>query len=165
MCQHQSRGRCNGSLAAQTSTKKAVRGCVIELDDLIDELEDVLAEGRRVPVFNRLMVDEERLLDIIDRMRVAVPEEFRQARRIVQEQERLLAEAQAHVQQALDEQGLLAAVEMERQRLLQLAEQEALDVRAGADEYAREVLEELDDRLLKLLTSVRNGLESLSQSK
>ncbi len=136
----------------------------IELDDLIDELEDVLAEGRRIPFSGRLMIDEERILDIIDRMRMAVPEELKQARRIVQEQERLLKEAQQRVEQALDEQGLLAEVEAERDRLLHLAEQEAADVRAGADEYAREVLEELDGQLLKLLTNVRNGLESLTRS-
>jgi cell division septum initiation protein DivIVA len=133
----------------------------IELDDLIDELEDALAEGRRVPFSGRLMVDEERLLDIIDRMRVAIPEEQKRARRIVQEQERLIAEAQARVQQVLEEKGLLEAVERERARLLQQAEQEAALVRAGADDYARQVLDELDERLVKLTTSVRNGLAAL----
>lgn len=133
----------------------------IELDDLIDELEDALAEGRRVPFSGRLLVDEERMLDIIDRMRVAIPEEQKRARRIVQEQERLIAEAQARVQQVLEERGLLEAVEGERDRLLQLAEQEAIQVRAGADAYARQVLEDLDERLLKLTTSVRNGLMAL----
>lgn len=133
----------------------------IELDDLIDELEDALAEGRRVPFSGRLMVDEERILDIIDRMRVAIPEEQKRARRIIQEQERLIAEAQARVQQVLEEKGLLEAVERERARLLQQAEQEAGQVRAGADDYARQVLEELDERLVKLATSVRNGLAAL----
>ena len=133
----------------------------IELDDLIDELEDALAEGRRVPFSGRLMVDEERILDIIDRMRVAIPEEQKRARRIIQEQERLIAEAQARVQQVLEEKGLLEAVERERARLLQQAEQEASQVRAGADDYARQVLEELDERLVKLATSVRNGLAAL----
>jgi cell division septum initiation protein DivIVA len=128
---------------------------------LIDEIEDVLAEGRRVPFSSRLMVDEEKILDIIDRMRVAVPDELKQARRIIQEQERLLAEAQERVHQALSEQGLLEAIEAERQRLLRQAEQEASQVRLGADEYARQVLEELDERLTKLVTSVRNGLSEL----
>ncbi|NWF79456.1 MAG: hypothetical protein HXY37_05325 [Chloroflexi bacterium] len=134
----------------------------IELDDLIDELEDALAEGRRVPFSGRLMVDEERILDIIDRMRVAIPEEHKRARRIVQEQERLIAEAQARVQQVLEERGLLEAVEHERARLLQQAEHEAALVRAGADDYARQVLEELDTRLAKLVASVRNGLSALA---
>jgi cell division septum initiation protein DivIVA len=134
---------------------------VIELDDLIDELEDVLASGWRMPVGARLLVDEERLLDIIDRMRVAVPEELKRARRVVQEQERLIAEAQARVQQVLEERGLLEAINAERMRLLEQAEQDAAAVRAGADDYARQVLAELEERLAKLTASVRNGLSAL----
>jgi cell division septum initiation protein DivIVA len=137
----------------------------IELDDLIDELEDALAEGRRVPFSGRLLVDEERILDIIDRMRVAIPEEQKRARRVIQEQERMLAEAQSRVQQVLEERGLTEAIEAERVRLLQQAEHEAGHVRAGADEYARQVLEDLDDRLTKLVTSVRNGLSTLGTNK
>lgn len=125
-------------------------------------MEDTLAEGRRVPFSGRLMVDEERILDIIDRMRIAIPEELKQSRRIVQERDRLLAEAEERVHQVLSEQGLLAAIENERQRLLEHAEQEAIQVRADADAYVRQVLEELDDRLEKLLMSVRNGLATLS---
>ena len=128
---------------------------------MIDELEDTLAEGRRVPFSGRLMIDEERILDIIDRMRVAVPEEIKQARRVVGEQDRLLSEAQAHVQQALEEQGLMAAITAERERLLALAEQDAATVRAGADDYARQVLEELEQRLVRLTVSVQNGLKEL----
>jgi len=128
---------------------------------LIDELEDALAEGRRVPFSGRLLVDEERILDIIDRMRVAVPEELKQARRVIGEQERLLAEAQQRVQEALEEQGLMAAIEAERARLIEQAEQEATGIRAGADDYARQVLEELEQRLVRLTASVQNGLKEL----
>jgi cell division septum initiation protein DivIVA len=121
----------------------------------------VLAEGRRVPFSGRLLVDEERILDIIDRMRVAVPEELRQARRVIGEQERLIGEAQQRVRTVLEEQGLLAAVEAERQRLLEQAERDAQSIRAGADDYARQVLEELEQRLERLTNSVQNGLKEL----
>jgi len=131
---------------------------------LIDELEDALAEGRRVFFGGRLLVDEERILDIIDRMRVAVPEELKQARRVIAEQERLIGEAQAQVRQAMEEQGLLAAVEAERARLLELAERDAAGVREGADQYARQVLEELEQRLVRLTASVQNGLRELQPS-
>lgn len=124
----------------------------------------MLADGHRVPFSGRLLIDEERMLDIIDRMRVAVPEELKQARRVVQEQDRLLGEAQARVQQALEERGLLDAVEAERARLLLQAEEEAARVRSGADAYARQVLEDLDQRLARLLTSVRNGLNELGEA-
>lgn len=124
----------------------------------------MLAEGRRVPFSGRLLIDEERVLDIIDRMRVAVPEELRQARRVIGEQERLLGEAHERVRQALEEQGLMAAVEAERQRLLTQAERDAEAIRAGADDYAQQVLEELEQRLAKLSSSVQNGLKELRNS-
>lgn len=131
---------------------------------MIDELEDVLAEGRRVPFSGRLLVDEDKLLDIIDRMRVAVPDEIKQARRVIGEQERLLSEAQAKVQQALEEQGLLAAVETERARLIEQAERDATSIRAGADDYATQVLGDLEQRLQKLTNSVQNGLSELRKN-
>ncbi|MEF3275203.1 MAG: hypothetical protein K6356_12540 [Chloroflexus sp.] len=138
----------------------------IELDDLIDELEEVIAAGVRLPLSGgRTLIDESRVLEIIDQMRTAIPEEIRRARRIIAEQEQLLAAAQARVQEVLSERGLLAAVEAERARLLQQAEREAAEVRAGADAYARQVLEELDERLSKLLTSVRNGLHALDEQR
>jgi hypothetical protein len=97
-------------------------------------------------------------------MRVAVPEELKQARRVIGEQERLIGEAQAHVKHVLEEQGLLAAVEAERMRLIEQAERDAANVRAGADEYARQVLEELEQRLVRLTTSVQNGLRELQSA-
>jgi hypothetical protein len=135
----------------------------IELDQLIDELEDALAEGRRVPFSGRLMVDEERILDIIDRMRVAVPEELKHAKRVIGEQDRLIAEARARVQATLQEEGLQAAIDSERERLLAMAERDAQIIRSGADDYARQVLEELQERLAKLASNVENGLKALQQ--
>jgi DNA anti-recombination protein RmuC len=139
---------------------------IIELDDLIDELEEVIAAGFRLPLSGgRTLVDEGRILEIIDQMRTVIPEEIRRARRIIAEQEQLLATAQARVQEVLSERGLLAVVEAERERLLQQAEHEAAEIRAGADAYARQVLEELDERLSKLLSSVRNGLHALEERR
>jgi regulator of protease activity HflC (stomatin/prohibitin superfamily) len=133
----------------------------IELDQLIDELEDVLVQGRRVPFSGRLLIDEEKILDIIDRMRIAVPDELKQARRVIAEQERLIGEARNRVQQTLQEQGLLEAIDAERARLLAQAERDAQVVRNGADEYARNVLEGLQERLTKIQTSVQNGISEL----
>lgn len=108
-------------------------------------------------------MDENRILDIIDRMRVAVPDELKQARRIIGEQDRLLNEAQARVHQVLEEQGIMAAVEAERARLLEQAERDAASTRAGADDYAQQVLEELEQRLGRLSASVQNGLKELKK--
>jgi hypothetical protein len=136
-----------------------------QLDDLIDELEDVLADGRRLPFTGgRLLVDEDRLLDVIDRMRAALPESVRRAQRVLAEQERLMAEAQTRVKSLLDERGLNAALDDERLRLLAAAEADAEAVRRGADEYARHVLLGLDERLARIRAEVRSGLATLDDA-
>lgn len=98
-------------------------------------------------------------------MRVAVPDELKQARRVIAEQDRLIGEAQAQVRQAMEENGLLAAVEAERQRLMELAERDAEETRKGADDYAREVLEDLEERLARQIANVQNGLRALNQGE
>lgn len=107
------------------------------------------------------MVNEERILDIIDRMRSSLPEEIRQAKRVIGEQDRLLSEAHQQVQRVFAEQGLAAAVEAERARQIEQAERDAQQVRDGADDYARQVLQELEKRLLRLTASVQSGIREL----
>ncbi|HEY1014304.1 MAG TPA: hypothetical protein VGE07_16445 [Herpetosiphonaceae bacterium] len=132
-----------------------------EFERLINELEDVLAGGGRVPFSRRLMIDEERVLDIIDRLRVAVPDELRQARQIVREREQLLDAAKRKIAVSLSEQGLLEMAQRERARIIGEAEAEAARVRAEADDYSRQVLLDLEDRVGKALTVIQNGLDEL----
>jgi hypothetical protein len=134
------------------------------IDTLIDELEALVAESRRMPFGHKLLIDEEYLHDLIDRLRIAVPSEVRQAYRILDEQERILDSARAQARQLLEQQGLLNELEQERSRVLSEAQREAESVRAEADEYAYSVLLDLQDRLAKLQHSVQNGIDALQPS-
>lgn len=132
-----------------------------EFERLINELEEALAGGGRVPFSRRLMVDEERMLDIIDRMRVAVPDELRQARQIVREREQLIEATKRKIAITLSDQGLLEIAHRERARIIGEAETDAARVRAEADDYSRQVLLDLEERIGKALTVVQNGLDEL----
>jgi len=132
-----------------------------EVDALIDELETLFADAKRVPFGRRLMIDEARALELVDRLRSAFPGEVRQAHRVLDEQERILGEAQERARSMLDERGLMVELEVERERMLARAERETDQMRAEADAYVRSVLTGLEERLAKLHTSVRNGIEAL----
>jgi|GEM_PF-1980105 len=131
-----------------------------DVDTLIDELESLVADARRMP-FHKLLVDEERLVQLVDRLRTAIPAEVRQAHQVLDEHDRILASARDQAQQMLEERGLLEAVEVQRRRMLDEADREATRIRTEADRYARGVLLELEERLAKFQTSVRNGIEAL----
>jgi vacuolar-type H+-ATPase subunit H len=132
-----------------------------DVDSLIDMLEALVGEGRRVPFGRKLLVDEDRLLDIVDRLRTAIPTEVKEAHRLLDQRDRILAEAQTQARRALEERGMLETLEKERRQILDEAEREAERIRMEADRYARSVLVDLQDRLDKLQTSVRNGIQAL----
>jgi hypothetical protein len=132
-----------------------------EFERLINELEESLAAGGRVPFSRRLMIEEEKILDIIDRMRVAVPDELRQARQIVREREQLIEATKKKIALSLSDQGLLEIAQRERARIIGEAEAEAARIRAEADDYSRQVLLDLEERIGKALTIVQNGLDEL----
>jgi hypothetical protein len=52
---------------------------------LIDKLDDLVRNAKAVPLTGQVRVDREEFYDILDRLRAAVPEEIKQARRIVAE--------------------------------------------------------------------------------
>lgn len=139
---------------------------------LVDRLEAVINGGWRPPMTEKVMIDEREALDVLDLMRTAIPEEIKQSRRVNQDREKLIAEAQSDanrvVAQAEEKLNLLvsdeAVVQAAEDRAAQV-EQEAYaraeEVRNGADQYAYDVLQALDDRLSRMTGEVRNGMNAL----
>src|SRR2546421_428213 len=69
-------------------------GNTMDILYLVDRLENLIASSRRMPVVNQVMIKEGDILNIVDQMRTSIPDEIKQARRIIQEKERILAQAQ-----------------------------------------------------------------------
>jgi len=140
---------------------------------LVDRLEAVINSGSRIALTNRVMIDEREALDVLDLMRTTVPEEIKQSRRINQEREKILAQAQTEsnrlvsqaqerVERMLSEDSVRLQAEDQAREVLNLARQEAEEVRRGADEYALDMLDRLDGELHRIRASVRNAIEALS---
>lgn len=143
---------------------------------LIDRLEEVLNNGFRVPFTNSAVVDEDAFLDLIDQMRIAIPAEIREAQRIVQERDRILAEARQEAERIVAEARLKAQQLVEEHAVVQQARQRAQEIEAeaqraadevkrGADQYAAEVLEGLQAELHRILRTVENGLAALRERR
>lgn len=106
---------------------------------LIDRLEEIVGEARKLPVGGGVVVSRQRLLDLIDRMRVAVPKEVYDAREMVERRDEVLAQAQTEAA------GLLARTQEEVDRRLKETE-----VVKAAEERAREMLAEAQARIEEL---------------
>jgi cell division septum initiation protein DivIVA len=140
---------------------------------LVDRLEAVINSGWRVPLTAKIQIDEREALDVLDLMRTAVPEEIKQARRITQEREkilaqaqteanRLIAQAQERVERLVADDNIRLVAEERAQDALQQARAEAREVRDGADQYAMDLLYRLDEELRHISGSVRHAMDALS---
>ena len=115
-------------------------------------------------------------LDLIDQLRVAVPEEIRAAKRINSEGERIIEKAQEESEQIIgraqeqaafliEERGLLLVAEQESHRIIDNAEAEGQEVRRGADEYAAGVLIGLEGDVVRTLQSIKKGIQLLDERR
>ena len=144
----------------------------MDLQYLIDRLETMVTNAKRMPITGKLLMDEQELADLIDQMRTVIPEEIKQARKILRERDSILAEAQhqadevlrtAHEQaeMLLDEKGLLAEAQARANEYMEQVEREAQERIQGADDYARQVLTQLRDQLARHLRTIETGLDAL----
>jgi F0F1-type ATP synthase membrane subunit b/b' len=145
---------------------------IIDILQLVDQLEDQLNDGWRIPLTSSLAVDEAECLRILDQLRAWLPEEMKQARRIKQERDRIIDKAEAEAERILAEARARASGGPQRQdrtpggdtggqAIIAAAEREARQLREGANHYARQSLEGLQQRLESLLDQVRAGIAHL----
>lgn len=158
---------------------------------LLDRLENLIASSRRMPLVNQILIKEADILSVIDEMRTVIPDEIKQARRIVQDKERILSQANAEAtnivsraraesERAMNREGLLRSAEERSQDMVRRASEEAQELirqakihndhlKNDADAYVSETLHGLKEHLTSIETevsrtilSIDRGLESIA---
>ncbi|MCI0709466.1 MAG: hypothetical protein L0154_04815 [Chloroflexi bacterium] len=148
----------------------------MDIQHLVDRLEDLIDEGRHVPLSKYTMVDEERALEIIDQMRISIPEQIEKATRIVNQRDRLIAQANEEAtrmvelarkkgEEMVERDSIVQTARHRADNIIRQAHQEADQVRDEADTYVMQVLKELEGQLLRTLTIVRNGITKITQER
>jgi vacuolar-type H+-ATPase subunit H len=143
---------------------------------LIERLEALVANGRKLPFTESVIIDQADALEYIDQLRVTIPEEVKSARRVTNEVERLLEQAREEAEQILaraqeqatyliEERELTRQAEELSHEIIRQAQTEADDVRRGADDYASEVLVRLESEVMRTLKTIKHGLELLDDRR
>jgi len=152
----------------------SLEGVATDILFLVERLESLVAAGKKLPLTNNVVLDQSAVLELIDQLRVAVPDEVRQARRITddstriverarEEGEQVVARAQEQAAQMLEERELVKLAQQRAGELIDQANAEAVEIRRGADEYAAGVLIRLEGECIKALTSIKRGIDMLDE--
>jgi vacuolar-type H+-ATPase subunit H len=148
----------------------------MEILQLVDQLEQVLNRGWRVPFTASLVVNEEECLRLIDQMRISVPSAIKESERMIGERDRIMAEAHTRAEGILDqaEEEALHMVSQhfvvqearrEAEHIVNLGEQEAMRLIQEAEDYALNVLRELVEKLGSSLRQAENGIQAIEESR
>jgi hypothetical protein len=109
---------------------------------LIDRLEELVAEARRMPIGQGVVVDRRRILELVDQMRSSVPWEVKEAERIVTEKEDILEEARREGDGIVHRAEMEAQEKLDESAIIQAAEREAQAIHARAEDRAQTILED-----------------------
>ncbi len=143
---------------------------------LVDRLEELFNESRPIPLTHSVIVDEDRILEIIDQMRISIPEEVKKAQQIIAQRDRVLAQAQEEanrtiglakqkMEELLTRDAIVQAAQTRSEQILAQARVDAETTRREADDYIIESLVQLESELTRLLTQARNGIAKLNSDR
>jgi cell division septum initiation protein DivIVA len=139
---------------------------------LVDRLEELFNQSRPIPLTRSVIVDEDRFLEIIDQMRISIPEEVKKAQSLESQKDRIIAQAQEEANRTialaqqkgdtlLTRDTIVMAGQTRAEQIIEQARNDASIMRVDADQYVVDSLESLENELTRLLNQARNGINKL----
>lgn len=143
---------------------------------LVDRLEELFNESKPIWFTHSVIVDEDRMLDLIDQMRVTIPEEIKKSQQLLAQRDRILAQAQEEASRTIAlarekaekivaEDHISAAAKTKAEEIIAQAQIESEKTRLEADEYVLQTLMKLDEELTRIAAQVKNGILALNSTK
>ena len=140
----------------------------VDIFYLLDRLEELVSLGKRVPFYGKVMVEENEFLALVDQLRIAVPNEVKQAQRIIRERQSIIAESHDEAARILDasrkraeyfvsQEGILNEARLKGEQVLQDAHDKRNRVMGEIDAYALEQFDKVEE-------AMRNGLSLIDET-
>ena len=147
----------------------------MDISARIQQLEDMIREAKSMPLSSSVLVNREELLELVNDMREALPEEIKQARWVVRDREELLIKARqegegivakAHTEQEklASRQAVAQAAQEEAERIVADATEQARRARLEAEDYVDAKLAQFEITLQRLQESLQTTQEALAES-
>ncbi|MBQ3416304.1 MAG: ATPase [Ruminococcus sp.] len=149
----------------------------MRVDELINELQDMIADAKTLPLSGgKVIVEAEKIYDILDEIQDTLPAEVRQAKNIVADRSQIIAEAKKEAddiiraaeerKKAMIEQSeVMREAKSEAAELLNDVKAKSAEMRKAANDYVDNVLKRTDDAITAQLTELRKTRQNLRITK
>lgn len=137
-----------------------------QIEDLVDELEHLINESKS-PLTGggqKRIIDAQATLEILDEIRMRFPDEFKEARRIVKEEDEILQRAQQQANSIITDAQQQAMILASDQEVVRIAQQQADSIRDQADQYERDTRYNAEEYADAVLAHLEENLNSLTST-
>jgi len=143
------------------------------VEGLLDELIDIVATAKSVPLSSSVMITRDEVLELLEATRDELPDELRRARRLLKDREDVLATARREAGDIVEDarvqaERMVQRTEIVRQaehravRIVEDAEAESRRLRHEAEDYVDQKLAGFEIVLDRTMKTVRAGRERLA---
>ena len=147
----------------------------VSIESMLEALEELLEEGVGVPLSGgKRFVDVEQARDIIDDIRINMPQEILQAKAIVKDKSQIMAKANKEAEEIVrraeerarhlvDQQEIVFKATEKAKEITQTAQTQAAQLKATVNEYCSNVLNQTQEQLQKSFNEVKLVKDNLKK--
>jgi len=144
----------------------------MEIFTLLENLEELIDGGSKVPFSTKVMLDTDEVKEILEEIRRKLPDELKQAKWVKEERQRILMDAQKEADDIVkqtetkiislvDDHEITKQALAQKEEILQSADKTAREISNGTREYADALLERLEEILNETLSVIHNNRKEL----
>ncbi len=134
------------------------------IESLLEELDEILEEGKSVPFTSNLLLDVGEIKRVIEDMRLNMPDELMQARKIASERKEILIAAQNSADEIISAAHKRAKELVQESEITKSAEIAAADIMNQARAQASELVENARTQAADITEKAQKWSSDLRQS-
>ncbi len=144
----------------------------MEIFTLLENLEELLESGTKVPFSSKVMVDVEELREILEDIRLKLPDELKQAKWVKEERQRIIADAEKEADNLIKEaeSKIISLVNdnvitkealAQKEAIIESANKVSREISVGTRDYADAILQRIEEVLKETIDIVHNNRKEL----
>jgi len=126
----------------------------MKVSEIIDELRFMIENGDKVPLTKKVLIDSDYMLDLIAELEEELPVAIGEAEELLSKRQEILDDAENRADEEIKK--IIAEVDVVKE-----AQEVANEIRVGVNEYADELLAEIESSLEKKLNEIRKNRTEL----
>ena len=127
----------------------------MDLLHLVDQLEELVATSKKVPIGNRVILQYDRVLEIIDELRIATPNDVRDAEELVSQKSALLRSAEEEAKLVISTAESKASSLMDDHEIVQSARLKADQIIQQGENNLKERIDQANQEITKRIEDSR----------